>query len=99
VLEDTAKYIHDIDVAKGKKGAVDKNVTEKVGKDTISTRSTTVKQKTSKGPCRLHAAWVAGTSKDECPYKNDCIFEHVPLVPASVERTKVPRGKKPVKTP
>ena len=48
VLEDTAKYIN---VAKEKKGAADKTVTEIVAKDTILTRSTTVEQKTPKGPC------------------------------------------------
>ena len=83
-------------MAKGTKGAAEKTVIEKTKNDTILTRSTTVKQKTSRGACRIHTTWVAGTSKDECPYKNDCIFEHVPLVPPRVERTKATRGKKPV---
>ena len=89
VMEDTARYIHDISVAKGTKGPAAKVVTEKAAKDVILTRSTTVKQKSSKGPCRFHAAWVAGMAKEECPYKDDCIFEHVPSVPAKEERAKV----------
>ena len=40
VLEDTARCIHDIGVAKETKGAVEKSVNEKTTKDTILTRST-----------------------------------------------------------